>query len=133
MGRLLTRPGSELRPRVSPVSAGLRCRCPRCGKGRLYDGLLTVAERCESCGLDLRKADSGDGPAVFVIFILGALVVPLSLLVGSLVALPYWAHLAIWIPVIVGGAIALLRPAKGLFIALQYHHRASDSGTESYD
>ena len=119
--------------RVSPVSAGLGCKCPRCGKGALYQGFLTVAESCTACGLDLRKADSGDGPAVFLIFILGAVVVPLALLLEARVEPPYWVHLVIWPPVILGGTLALLRPMKGVLIALQYHHRASDSGTESYD
>ena len=119
--------------RVSPVSAGFGCKCPRCGKGALYQGFLTVAESCTACGLDLRKADSGDGPAVFLIFILGAVVVPLALLLEARVEPPYWVHLVIWPPVILGGTLALLRPMKGVLIALQYHHRASDSGTESYD
>lgn len=120
-------------PNLSPFSTGLACRCPRCGKGPLFDGFLTVAERCTACGLDLRKADSGDGPAVFIIFILGFLVVPLALLVESSFTPPMWVHLAIWPVVIVGGALALLRPMKGVMIALQYRHKASDSGTVEYD
>ncbi|MGF1611477.1 MAG: DUF983 domain-containing protein [Kiloniellales bacterium] len=120
-------------PRVSPVAAGLGSHCPRCGRGRLYSGFLTVAERCSECGLDLKKADSGDGPAVFMIFILGALVVPLALLVESLFEPPYWLHVVLWPPLILGSALALLRPMKGLLIALQFHHRASDSGTQDYD
>ena len=124
---------SGYRPRVSPVSAGLACKCPRCGCGALFDGYLTVAERCTECGLDLRKADSGDGPAVFIIFILGFLIVPLALLFESIAAPPLWLHMVIWPPLVLIGSLALLRPMKGLMIALQYHHKASDSGTESYD
>ena len=120
-------------PRVSPLKVGLACKCPRCGRGPLFDGFLTVAERCKACGADLRKADSGDGPAVFIIFILGAVVVPLALLLEARVEPPYWVHLVLWPPVILGGSVALLRPFKGVLIALQYHHRASDSGIERYD
>lgn len=119
--------------RVSPISAGLGCRCPRCGKGALFAGYLTVAERCSVCGLDLRKADSGDGPAVFIIFILGFLIVPLALIFEATVAPPLWLHMVIWPPLVLVGAMALLRPMKGLLIALQYHHKASESGTETYD
>ena len=119
--------------RVSPVSAGLRCRCPRCGRGALFAGYLTVAERCSVCGLDLRKADSGDGPAVFIIFILGFLIVPLALVFEAAVAPPLWLHMVIWPPLVLLGTLALLRPMKGLLIALQFHHKASDSGTETYD
>jgi len=120
-------------PRRSPFATGLACKCPRCGQGKLYSGFLTVAERCTVCGLDLRKADSGDGPAVFIIFILGFLVVPMALLLEAKVEPPMWVHLAIWPVTILGGALALLRPMKGIMIALQYRHEASDSGTVHYD
>lgn len=123
----------EAGPSVSPVRAGLTGRCPRCGRGRLYAGFLEVAERCAACGLDLRKADSGDGPAVFLIFILGAIVVPLALLLEAKAAPPMWLNVVIWPIVILGGSIGLLRPMKGLLIALQYHHKACESGTQNYD
>ncbi len=124
---------SDYTSRVSPISAGLSCKCPRCGRGALFNGFLTVAESCSACGLDLSKADSADGPAVFVIFILGFLLVPLALLFEAMVEPPLWLHVVIWPPLILGGSLALLRPMKGVMIALQYHHKASDSGTETYD
>jgi len=105
-------------------ATALRCRCPRCGKGKLYDGLLSVAPRCHACGLDLAAQDAGDGPAVFVVLILGAIVVGLALLVEVLFAPPLWLHVLLWTPVILGGAIALLRPLKAGLIAIQYRHRA---------
>lgn len=119
--------------RVSPLAAGLGCRCPRCGRGRLYSGFLTVRPACEACGLDLKKADSGDGPAVFIIFILGALVVPLALWSEARFEPPMWVHMAIWPAVILGLSLGMLRPMKALMIALQFRHRASDSGTVGYD
>jgi len=99
----------------------------------VFDGFLTVAESCSACGLDLSKADSADGPAVFVIFILGFFLVPLALLFEAMVEPPLWLHVVIWPPLILGGSLALLRPMKGVMIALQYHHKASESGTETYD
>ena len=62
------------------IHAGLRCRCPRCGKGKLFGGFLTLRQRCEGCGLDYRFADSGDGPAVFIMFLAGAIVVGAALI-----------------------------------------------------
>lgn len=109
-------------PAPSPFSTGLRCRCPACGKGRLYNGVLTVAPKCESCGLDLSAHDSGDGPAVFVIFILGFVVVGAAFVVEMTFEPPLWVHAAIWIPVIIGLAILLLRPAKAIMVALHYKH-----------
>ena len=111
-------------PNVSPYGAGLRCRCPRCGKGRLFNGFLELAPRCESCGLDFGFADSGDGPAVFVILIAGFVVVFSAMVVEILWRPPYWLHAALWLPLILLTTLGLLRPAKGLMIALQYHHKA---------
>ena len=65
-------------PPQSAFSTGLACRCPRCGRGKLFAGYLTLAAQCEVCQLDFGKADSGDGPAVFLILILGALAVLLA-------------------------------------------------------
>jgi uncharacterized protein (DUF983 family) len=106
-----------------PVSrAALLCRCPRCGEGHLFTGLLTVRPACPSCGLDFSAEDAGDGPAVFVIFFLGLVVVGLAALVEIEFAPPIWLHMLLWTPVILGGAILLLRPFKAGLIALQYRH-----------
>jgi uncharacterized protein (DUF983 family) len=112
---------------VSPFRAGLRCRCPRCGSGPLYDGLLTVRERCPSCDLDLRAQDSGDGPAIFVILVLGFIVVGLALLVEVKFGPPLWVHAVLWPGVILAGAVAMLRVFKATLIALQFRHRAAGS------
>lgn len=115
-------------PPVSPLAAAVLCRCPRCGRGKLYSGLLTVAPRCNVCGLDLQAHDSGDGPAVFVILILGALVVLLAAVVEVKFAPPLWVHIVLWTPVILGGAISMLRPLKAGLIALEYRHRILGAG-----
>ena len=121
-GAIPPSPGSTPRrwPEIPPISAGLRCRCPRCGQGRLFDGLLKVRDVCETCGLDLSAHDSGDGPAVFVILILGALVVPLAFAFETMAEPPIWAHLIVWPPVILGLAIAMLRPMKATLVAYHY-------------
>lgn len=114
-------------PPVPVLAAALRCRCPRCGQGKLYDGLLNVAPRCAVCGLDLAAQDAGDGPAVFVVLILGALVVGLAILVEIEFAPPFWVHIVLWTPVVIGGAIAMLRPLKAWLIAMQYRHHLLDA------
>jgi uncharacterized protein (DUF983 family) len=118
-----------LEPSTSPWRAGLLCRCPRCGEGRLFAGLLTVAPICGVCGLDLAAQDSGDGPAVFVILVLGALVVGLALAVELTFSPPLWLHMVLWPPLILAGAIALLRPFKATLIAFQYRHRVAGLGS----
>lgn len=114
-------------PPVSVLTAALLCRCPRCGEGRLYDGLLSIAPSCARCGLDLRAEDSGDGPTVFVVLILGAVTVGLAIAVEILFAPPLWLHAVLWTPLVVGGSILLLRPLKAGLIALQYRHRRLDA------
>jgi uncharacterized protein (DUF983 family) len=108
-----------------PIARGLRGRCPACGQGRLFQGFLNLRPACEHCGLDFSFADSGDGPAVFVILIGGAVVVFAALLTEVAYQPPYWVHAALWLPLILIVTLAPLRLVKGLLIALQFHHKAA--------
>jgi uncharacterized protein (DUF983 family) len=113
-------------PPVSPLRAGLLGRCPRCGKGRLFSGFLTLAPACENCGLDFAFMDSGDGPAFFVMSIVGFVVVGGALAVEVRYQPPLWVHVALWLPLSLLLAMALLRPFKGVLVALQYRYRAAE-------
>ncbi|OKL42494.1 DUF983 domain-containing protein [Pseudovibrio exalbescens] len=118
---------SEARHAVpNPVATGLRGRCPRCGQGPLFAGFLKVRDHCETCDLSFASADSGDGPAVFVIMFIGMIVVGLMLLVEMNFQPPVWVHMALWIPLTIALALGLLRPLKGLLIVWQYTHRAAE-------
>jgi uncharacterized protein (DUF983 family) len=92
----------------------------------LWQGFLTVNPTCESCGLDLARHDSGDGPAVFLIFVLGFLVVPIVLWIEMTWRPPLWVHAVVAVVLVLGLALLLLRPAKALVLALQYRHRSED-------
>ena len=113
---------------MPPLVAALHCRCPRCGKGKLYTGLLTVRERCPVCGLDLRQADTGDGPAVFVMFFLSVIVVGLGAWVEFTFSPPLWVYVVLWPLPTFALAIVVMRPVKALMVALQYRNRASEMG-----
>ncbi len=113
-------------PTELPIGRGLSGRCPACGKGRLFQGFLTLRPRCESCGLDFSFADAGDGPAVFVILIGGAIVVFAALITEVAYQPPYWLHAMLWLPLILLVTLTPLRPIKGLLIVLQYHHKAAE-------
>lgn len=115
---------------ISPISAGLSCRCPRCGKGKLFKGFLATAPHCEACGLDYTFIDAGDGPAVFVILIGGFVVVALAFFVEATWQPPLWVHALLWIPAIMLVTLGLLRPFKGVLIALQYRHKAAEGKLE---
>lgn len=115
------------KPSVSPFAAGIRCRCPRCGEGKLFDGYLTLAPRCTQCGLDYSFADSGDGPAVFVI-LFGGLIAVLAVLAVELIWRPsYWVHAAVGLPAVLIATLLPLRFLKSLLIALQFHHKAAEA------
>jgi uncharacterized protein (DUF983 family) len=101
-------------------------RCPRCGRGRLFSGYLGQAQSCELCGLDYRRFNAGDGPAVFVILIVGAIVAGGALLVEVAYRPPYWLHALIWGPAILLLSLGLLRPLKAGLMVLQYKHRAEE-------
>jgi uncharacterized protein (DUF983 family) len=108
-----------------PIKRGLMGQCPRCGEGRLFNGFLTLRPSCDKCGLDFGFADAGDGPAVFVILIGGAIVVMAALITEVVYQPPYWLHAALWLPLILIVTLLPLRMIKGLLIALQFHHKAA--------
>ena len=105
---------------------GLACKCPRCGEGKLYAGFLTLRPACEKCDLDYAFIDSGDGPAVFIIMIAGAIVVGCALIVEIKYQPPFWLHAALWLPLILATTLLPLRSMKALLIALQFHHKAAE-------
>jgi uncharacterized protein (DUF983 family) len=110
----------------SALSAGLRCRCPACGRGPLFEGFLRVRPACPVCGTDVSAHDSGDGPVAFIILIVGGIVVGLALVTEVKYQPPIWLHLALWLPLAVVLILALMRPFKATLIALQYKHRRQD-------
>ena len=113
---------------ASALAAGLRCRCPRCGVGQLFQSRLNLdlLATCPHCSLDYRFIDTGDGPAVFVIMILGFVMLGSALILEFAFGPPWWVHVAVWGPVTLFLAFGLLRPLKATLIALQYKNRAEE-------
>ena len=113
-------------PTTSILAAGLKARCPRCGKGALFLKGLVLRDRCRSCGLSYAFVDSGDGPAVFAIFILGFLILGGALLVEFKLNPPVWVHIVLWGLLTPLFAFFLLRVLKSTLIAVQYRHKAEE-------
>lgn len=115
-------------PDYNLLQRSLKCRCPQCGEGALYRSRYSVVLRdeCSVCGLDFTKNDSADGPAVFLIFILGTLLVPLAIWFEFAVAPPLWAHAVIWGIATLALTLGALKPLKSYIIALQFKHRRGD-------
>lgn len=115
---------SETMP--SPLAAGLSCTCPRCGKGRLFKQVLNMRDGCENCGLDYKFVDTGDGPAVFAIFILGFLCVGGALIAEFKFEVPWWTHVLLWGILTPLLAVFLLRFLKATLISLQFKNKAQE-------
>jgi uncharacterized protein (DUF983 family) len=120
--------GSLSGPVTAPgtLRAALIGLCPRCGEAPLFAGYLTVASQCARCGLEYKDFDAGDGPAVFVILIVGAIVCGGALLLEVHFQPPYWVHALIWLPTTAILTFVLLRLAKALLLVLQYKHQARE-------
>ncbi len=103
---------------------GVQCRCPKCHEGKLYPSRfnLILKKQCDSCGLDLSKNDSADGPAVFLIFLLGTVIVPLALWFDALFSPALYVHAVLWAVVLLILTVGLLKPLKSYIIFLQYKY-----------
>lgn len=115
----------------SSLSVGLRCRCPRCGEGRLFKGFLTLDKSCEACGLDFSFADPADGPAFFVMTGIGIIVIFVWAWLAVVLQPPIWLQIATVFPVLIGGCLATLRPVKSWLVASQYINKAEEGRFES--
>lgn len=115
---------------LKTLKAGMACKCPKCGIGSLYPATfdLRLNDKCGSCGLDLAQNDSADGPAVFLIFILGFLLVPMALIFDHIFSPPLWVHGVLWSVVAIALTVGSLKPLKAYIIVLQYKYRKSDWG-----
>lgn len=109
-----------------PLLAALRGICPRCGNAPLFKGLAAFQAKCRACGLDFAGFNVGDGPAAFLIFIVGGIVVALAIWVELKFSPPFWVHILLWLPLAAGLTIGLLRIAKGLLLALEYRRSARE-------
>jgi uncharacterized protein (DUF983 family) len=131
MGLVRSRPSDPVlvaEQRISILQAALTCRCPRCGKGKLFTGILTLRPACPVCGLDLTQADTGDAGAVVVIMLLGVIVVALAFWVEFRFEPPLWVHAILWPAVTLPLAILIMRPVKAALVAAQFRTRAREMG-----
>ena len=117
-------------PPLSPTSTGMAGRCPRCGEGKMFKGSITVADKCDHCGLDYKFADAGDGPAIFVMLIAGFIIVGAALWLEVSYEPPMWVYFVIFLPLTLIVCLGMLRPLKGVLVALQYANKAEQGRLE---
>jgi uncharacterized protein (DUF983 family) len=115
------------------MARGFRCRCPRCGEGKVFRAFLKVADNCSVCGQDFSHHRADDLPAYLVIVIVGHIVVPLALWIETNYAPPVALQLAIYLPLTLVASLALLQPVKGAVVGLQWGFRMHGFGDEADD
>ena len=111
--------------RAAPIASAVAGDCPRCGARGLFQGWIRFAPKCRGCGLDFAGFNVGDGPAAFLIFIVGTITVVGALLVDGAFSPPWWVHL-VWIPVATALTVGGLRLSKAWLLAQEYKHRARE-------
>lgn len=118
-------------PPLNTLVTGLRCRCPRCGKGPVLRGFLKVREACPACGLDYGFADPADGPAFFGMSLVGLFGMIAFMAFEFTVQPPIWVHLVVTFPLLIVACLAVLPPLKGWMVAEQYVRKAAEAEWES--
>jgi uncharacterized protein (DUF983 family) len=108
------------------LSVAARSKCPRCGQGRLFDGFLTFAEKCDVCGLDYAFADTADGPAFFAMMGMSVPVTAFGVWVELAYDPPLWVHAVTTLPFLLIACIPPLRFLKGALAASQYVNKAEE-------
>ena len=113
-------------PKTPLVRAALEARCPRCENAPLYDGWVKLAPRCRACGLDYGQFNVGDGPAAFLILIVGGLVTAMALILQVSASPPFWVHIILWVPITTALVIFCLRASKAALLILEYRNKARE-------
>nr|WP_232844142.1 DUF983 domain-containing protein [Allopontixanthobacter sediminis] len=108
--------------------AALLGLCPRCGGRTLFGGLTRFADHCRTCSLDFSKFNVGDGPAAFLILIIGALIVGLAMWLQLSYEPPVWVHVLLWVPLTTALVIFGLRAAKAALVFAEYRNHAGEAG-----
>ncbi|MBO9580364.1 MAG: DUF983 domain-containing protein [Sphingobium sp.] len=114
------------KPPTPLVRAALQARCPSCEAAPLFDGWVGFASHCRACGLDYGKFNVGDGPAAFLILIIGGLVTALALTLQLSAHPPFWVHIILWVPITTLLVILCLRASKAALLILEYRHQARE-------
>lgn len=99
---------------------GILCRCPHCGEGKLFRKYLKCVNECAVCGEDYRSQRADDLPAYLTVVIVGHIVIAGAMVMEASTTLPLIVHLAVWSPLTVLMALALLQPVKGAIVGLQW-------------
>ena len=112
---------------VPIVRAAMRSRCPRCADGPLFAGMTAFAPHCPACGLDFRQFNVGDGPAAFLILVVGGIITALAVILQIKAEPPFWVHVILWVPLTAAAVVGGLRATKAWLLQAEYRRKASEA------
>jgi uncharacterized protein (DUF983 family) len=99
---------------------GIKGKCPRCGQARLFGKYLKPVAQCPSCSQDWTLHQADDFPPYISIILTGHLIAPVLIAIGGSAALTMGVKITLAMVLAAALMLALLQPAKGAVIALQW-------------
>ena len=102
------------------IGNGVMCRCPNCGKGKLFRSYLKINDSCSECGEKLNSARADDFPPYIAIFIVGHVLV--GWMLHAEMSGPVDPMFYVWtmIPAAVLLPLIMLPSIKGAVVGLQW-------------
>ncbi|MEW6777580.1 MAG: DUF983 domain-containing protein [Bdellovibrionota bacterium] len=110
------------------LSRGLRRRCPRCGKGKVFEGWYREVGKCAECGLSFERR-AGDSWA-FLYLTTAAFVAPVAFAVLILRQGGRWFSGPVIAAILAAFIIASLPVRKSVALALDYLVDQKDGASE---
>lgn len=116
------------RPTKPAMWRGFRRKCPNCGDGPLFDGYLTVQDKCPECGEELLHHRADDGPAYLTILVVGHLLAVAIHFTWSAFRPEPLVMATIFTVLCVTLSLYLLPRLKGVVVAIQWSRRMHGFG-----
>lgn len=104
---------------MDAVWHGLRLRCPACGQGRIYHGLLAMQPGCSACGVVFEGSDGEFVGGIMLAYAVTAMVVAAGVLL-----LVWLTDLSATVHLVIGSVFAAIflvlfyRNFKGLWLGI---------------
>jgi uncharacterized protein (DUF983 family) len=113
-------PVREQRSLWKSIGNGVMCRCPNCGKGKLFRSYLKINDTCSECGEKLSSARADDFPPYIAIFIVGHVLV--GWMLHAEMSGPVDPMFYVWtmIPAAILLPLIMLPSIKGAVVGLQW-------------
>lgn len=121
----------DQRSTAQAIWRGMLCKCPHCGKGKMFRAYLKVADECDVCGEELNHHRADDFPPYIAITIVGHIIVFLMLHMDMTYDVQPITYVITMIPLAIVLPLAILPSTKGAIVGLQWATRMYGFGAPS--